>query len=525
MTWKRAGLFVLAAAMIGAGCAAPEPAPWRPPADAQATYRGAATALSLSADGQRIAVTYSAGDLSGGVAVVDGGDGRVLAIRDYPGERISYVALSPRGDRILRLTRACSSPRECSEWRLVETDIASGTDILIGEDWPRLPDGGLALIGYDPRDETRIVLVQAPAISLMSHERVWHGPLRAVHFDRARPGRAATVLALGGAEDRVVFPMAVSPGGGVVVVTHAVRPGQGDEPRFLSLRPYPLAPEPFAISRVWREAGQVLGLTTDGRRMLGGITLGGPGPQTQEAALFEAGAVPPEASPATRRWLIRQGGAIRAGAISADGRRAALIIEPLTGSDPQPVLWIADLDEPDALARSTRSLVALGLGRTRRRAAMPAEELLLRLRAIVQTGRLDDLPFIERTLGLTEERRHVSGPRTVHVLRGTLAPAGYGNAVIYEVAGNRAAGAPQVSPIVLRLALDAGPCLTVADARRLLGEPEPGGERWMETGFPPVPSSHDLHSFTVRYRTGDAIWLTFRRQHCAGSVSITRPAR
>lgn len=525
MTSNRAGLFALAAAMIGVGCAAPEPAPWRPTADVQATYRGAPTALSLSADGQRIAVTYSAGDLNGGVAVVDGADGTVVAVRDYPGERISYVALSPRSDRILRLTRACSSPRECSEWRLVETDIASGSDTLIGEDWPRLPEQGVPLIGYDPQDEARVVLVQARATSIPGRIGLWRGPVRAVHFDRARPGTVAGVVALGGPEDRLVFPMAVSPGGGAVVVVHDVRASQQDDSRFFVLRPPSLSPETLAMSRPWPEGGWVLGLSAEGRRVLAGITLGGRGPQTQEAALFEAGAVPPEASPATRRWLARQGGAVRAGAISADGRRAALIIEPLTGSDPQPVLWIADLDRPDADARATRTMADLGLGRTSRRADMPADELLRRLRAIAEAGRLDDLPFIERTLGLTEERRSTHGRWMNHSLRGGFGHVGYSATVPSEPVSTLADPAASVAAIRLSFQLDAGPCVTVADARRILGEPEPRGEFWMDTGFPSPPTSHSFHSFTVRYANRDSILLSFRRQHCASSVQVTRPAR
>lgn len=450
----------------------------------------------------------------------------MLAVRDYPGERISKVALSPRGHHTLRLTQACSSPRDCSPLRLIEADVASGSDTVLGEGAPRLPDEGVALIGYDPQEDARIAMVLARAASLPGADGgLWRGPVRVVYLDRTRPGVIDGVSTLGGPEDELIFPMAVSAGGSVVAAVRGVRADQQDDTRFLVLRRQPQPIETFAISRPWPEGGWMLGLTADGRRMLAGITLGRGAPQTQEAALFEAGDPRPEASPRTRRWLTRQRGAVRRGAISADGRRAALIIEPLTAPDPQPVLWIADLDQQEPQARAMRTLAALGLGRTAQRASMAPDELLRRMRAIAEGGRVDDLPFIRQTLGLTEETRRASAARTDYRLRGELAPPGSASAAQYrttDASTDRGASAVSVD---LFIPLDGGPCVTVTDARRLLGEPERGGEAWMDSGIPPSPMSHTLHGFTVRYDNGARVLLSFRRQHCAGSASIAQEAR
>lgn len=127
----------------------------------------------------------------------------------------------------------------------------------------------------------------------------------------------------------------------------------------------------------------------DGQRMLVFIRTSHQGAEMDHAVLLDVGAPGPQGHPANAQWQTRrEGGFIRDGAISADGRQAALIIQPVTGSDPQPVLWIVDLDEVEPQARATRTLADLGVGRTPYRASMTLDELLRGLRAITEGGRL-----------------------------------------------------------------------------------------------------------------------------------------
>ena len=139
-----------------------------------------------------------------------------------------------------------------------------------------------------------------------------------------------------------------------------------------------------------------------------------------------------------------------------------------------------DFDEAEPQVRATRTLADLGVGRTPDRASMTPDELLRGLRAIAEGGRLQ--------AGAIDE------------------------------AATRRAG--------LRISI-AGPCLTVPDAIRILGQPEPDRraivmvqpDNPLSEAISP-PSSQPRDEVTVRYQSNAQVTLRFNREHCASRAEV-----
>ena len=286
--WRGAAL---AAVMLCAACAPVEPPPRTPVGSAPPQpYRGMPDRLLMSADGRRIAVIYIAGNRVPGVAVVDARSGEILLVR----ERVTPDALSPHGDRMLWRTPACRSPSGCSPTQLLETEVASGRDTVLGEAPPRLSFLGVRLVGYDPQNEDRIVLLLPPRrlgpdyITVSDRGRV-------VHIDRSRPGVIERMFTLDASDDRDLLPKAVSPGGGIVAVLTA-RPVTHGGDSIVTFRPPPL-PNSTPVRSPARV--EMLRLAADGQRMLVFVTTSYQDAETQDAALLEPRSQAPQGFPPT----------------------------------------------------------------------------------------------------------------------------------------------------------------------------------------------------------------------------------
>jgi hypothetical protein len=164
-------------------------------------------------------------------------------------------------------------------------------------------------------------------------------------------------------------------------------------------------------------------------------------------------------------------------AISADGRRAAFVAIPLDAADPHPVLHL--LDTEGGAPRRLDALAANGIGRTWTRARIAPGTLLDRLQTLTTNGQLVDPRAAGESLGLRLRFGDAPGFAPGQTVDGDLAPFGAGST--YTVTEGRAG--PGSWQAHLRLALNAGPCLTPAAVLSVFGPPT------RTDAAPPVPGT------------------------------------
>jgi hypothetical protein len=233
--------------------------------------------------------------------------------------------------------------------------------------------------------------------------------------------------------------------------------------------------------------------------------------QTDDLVLIERGQ-PGEGAGLNRFPLAAD---VRHAAISADGMRAVFISQPLTGDNPQPSLQVISLTSGDeSPARPSLDLLRLGVGRTRHRSGMPPDELLTRLKALVDAGRLDDIEVVAATLGLRISQGSPD-PRT-HSARSESEPSvprllGAG----YNV-GRRDATDRIFVQLDLTLGREVDPCLTTAAVERVFGAPQLD---MMDTGVPAFPWRQPRWYMSYETPT-NSVHFSFRKGYCAGSVML-----
>src|SRR5262249_4524383 len=143
-----------------------------------------------------------------------------------------------------------------------------------------------------------------------------------------------------------------------------------------------------------REAGALLAVSEEGRWILAARTWDrGHYQQYQDLVLFDR-----DDPSGTERRLTQLECAVRHAAISADGNRAALVAEPLAESDPQPSLHLVDIRSGEICTVDLGATA--GLGRTTHRARITAQELLHRLKLLMDEGIIADRAAVERILDL-----------------------------------------------------------------------------------------------------------------------------
>jgi hypothetical protein len=505
------------------------PPPWAPPAGQAGPYLGRPTGLALSPDGSRLAIAFAslgpvpAGAFwapeTAGFVVVGTNDLGTVAEQDATQGQIGAFALSGDGRRLLAVRRCnvflgswggCGGEDGAYEYRVGEP----GHTLLLREE--RESRGGaesLHAVSYDGAG--RAVALAARTCPYPSGERppCVNFRLLAAHRDGAAGG-APTEL---GAWEVPAFighaPPLFERDGTVRLY------GAGNrEDRFeVLLRPG----EPASVVRSgegWlRLVGPRSAPGAGGRMILTAEMSGFLRPQPPGGLLLIRPA--PGGVPAI--WAVSgPGGDINHLVLSADGSRAAFVAAPRDGPNLQPSLFLADVTDADLpQPRRTNLFARLGLGRTAHTTRMTAEELLDRLRALRDAGRVGDPEAVGVTLGLRPVPDRASGAGQSWRFVGELSPGGGG--VKLEP---RPRVVAERSGVVLELSLGEsfGPCVTTEAVRRAFGEPRQPDTR--DTGFPHWPSRQPR--WTMTYPTADGfVSASFRTAYCARTLSLGQTPR
>lgn len=529
--WRAAGLSFLAATLLSAGCAPSLPplAPLPTPA-AVAPYRGRVAGLVLSADGAVVAIPFETRD-GGGVAVLDGRDGRLLSAQAYPGERVERVALSSDGARLLTL-RVCWLQSDChfTKLRVVETTLATGQEHVLGAD--NIADGVRSVwaMAYNPAVPGQALLLTGPLIVDQHGLRIEVKPFRAFALE---PGLAPALIATWPDVDRELFlslasaRAAVEPNGEFLLFKTDTMPTR-DRVLFARFASSNSAPVIMALPLPFERGREVHDMATDDRRsprgedrqqpdgtargdtVWGTSTTNGrrlltirdwsrsDGTRYQDAVLLEydrseqgtrsalapvlprddgapvsderarsasgrpQATVAASSAEAVSRRLTSLKAELPYAVLTPDGRHAAVLALPLEGDEPRPSLHLIDVDA--GTMRSVPDLdTSAGLGRTMYRSRVKAEDLLVRLKALMDARALGDPDAVGRMLGL---RFSPSNPKFGGHLQaeGPLSPNSW--TVRLNVFRPKP-DAPQGGD--LNLTFDAGPCLTAEAIKRIIG--------------------------------------------------------
>ena len=481
-------------------------------------YRGRPDGLALSKDGRVVVISYT-GPQGAGVAVFDGGDGRLRAIHDYSGQSIDRLVVSSDGARLLTL--CCdvdeSLPLPTELARLAQIDLADGTQTVLREGHISEVARYVWALGFDPATLDRaLVLAADRPLYATQGAPLPDNPI--FLFALAEPaGSDPEPLAAWsikeGLRDNLtrISPISIVSGGSIILIgwsTHR----HGQVPVEVFLEPGREDPIIRSIPQL-RDVGRPLAVSEQGRWVLAARTWDrGHYQQYQDLVLLDR-----DGRSGAERRLTQLECAVRHAAISADGRHAALIAEPLAGPDPQLGLHLVDID--DGQIRTVDLAATAGLGRTIHRARVTSQELLGRLKLIMDEGMVADRNAVERIL----ELRFSAGERdTVDYAcltgAGDLSPDG--QSATYTITR-------QLEPInqiyvSLRLTLVAGPSLTPPDIIAVFGPVETDGT---DMSVPPPPYSQPQRYFDYLAANGASVSFTMRYQHCAEEVTLAQCLR
>lgn len=510
---------LLAIAMLTANTACSRlPPPWVPPAGEARPYRGMPTGLAFSPDGNRLAITFATTRLSpvgppfvvgqAGFVIVDAQDLRTVAVQEAARGGIEAVALSDDGRRLLTLWRCAGGARvagDCDEDGVFEHRVGEpGRTLFLRES--RDPGMRLHAVSYDGAG--RAVALAAEMCRYVhgfGNQCSDYRLLAADHHDAAAPRE----LGSWPVQFATSAPPTLERDGTVRLYGHGTE---------MLLRVGEAAPILRSGERWLGLVGRHSAVGAGGRVVVAAETmdLSEPRPKDRLVVVRPGPGATSSVLPVTE--FDADIGHV---AMSADGARAAFIATPLEGTDPQPALHIVDLsDSGNPAVRRTDILARHGLGRTMHATRMTTDELLSRLRALLDARRLSDVEAVGTTLGLRPvldlPLTDGQGWRFV----GELSPAG--QEVLLALRTDWSNVGQSVARLYMSLGGVAGPCLTTEAVARLFGEPiENDPPYTAPPGWPPRQPR-----WSMAYRTaGTSVGVSFGRGYCAWALSLNQAFR